>query len=232
MAASFFVRLFSALMIFCFSGAAYAEEISADISKAAEIQKRISNTGFKLLNANKIDKRMIFVYSKDEDKPKFIDKSIIKKEAVIFDRKLAFVSDDNELAALLSLGIGKTINSYTGFFTAIQAKLAPKKFEILFDKKAVDFMTKAGYNPIALITYMNKAFPQKRGIIGCLRSNAVSKREANIYEYIYTNYPYYLKNNPYFYTEAYQNFLLTSAANRAMLINKIESGSTKTLKYE
>ena len=41
-------------------------------------------------------------------------------------------------------------------------KAAPKKFEIVADKIAVDYMVKAGYNPIALITFIQKTVPQKR----------------------------------------------------------------------
>ena len=62
--------------------------------------------------------------------------------------------------------------------------------------------------------------------------NLTSKRLAIIYEYIYTKYPYYLKENPYFKTESYQNFLLTSINNRKMLEEKIKNNSKGNLKYE
>ena len=77
---SFLSRIIPAVLIFYAANIVCAEEIPSDISKTAAIQKRIAKTGFRLLNANQINRRMIFVYSKDEDKPKFIDKSIIKKE--------------------------------------------------------------------------------------------------------------------------------------------------------
>jgi hypothetical protein len=59
-----------------------------------------------------------------------------------------------------------------------------------------------------------------------------SKRLANVYEYIYTKYPYYLKNNEYITNEAYQNFLLTSVENRKKLQDKVRTGSKKEIKYE
>ena len=92
-------------------------------------------------------------------------------------------------------------------------------------------MVKAGYNPIALITYIHKTTPQKRYDIVSTQ-NLTTKRTATLYEYIYTKYPYYLANNVYINNEHYQNFLLTSQNNRKLLEEKIKSGSKKELKYE
>ena len=209
----------------------FAQDIPSSISHSISIQHKVSNIGLKILNSNKIDKRINFVYCNDRNKSK-IDKSLIKKETVIYDKMLAFASDDNETAAMLSLEIGRITDSYKGIFKSSQSKLAPKKFEILYDKKAVDYMINAGFHPVALITFINKAIPQKKGFISSLKSNTTTKRLANIYEYIYINYPYYLENNPYLYSESYQNFLLTSIDNRILLQKKIESGSKKSLNYE
>ncbi len=81
-----------------------------------------------------------------------------------------------------------------------------------------------------MITFVNKSKVQKR--TNSLTENLTSKRLAIIYEYIFTKYPYYLKNNEYFFNENYQNFLLTSQNNRKMLEEKIQSGSKEKLKYE
>ena len=62
--------------------------------------------------------------------------------------------------------------------------------------------------------------------------NLTSKRLAVIYEYIYIKYPYFLKNNKYIDNKYYQNFLLTSTANRKMLENKIKTNSRANLDYE
>ena len=92
-------------------------------------------------------------------------------------------------------------------------------------------MVKAGYNPIALITFINKAFPQHyQDVIS--NKNLTSKRLAVIYEYIYTKYPYYLANNEYFENPHYQNFLLNSAYNRKLLETKVKNKSRENLKYE
>ena len=92
-------------------------------------------------------------------------------------------------------------------------------------------MVTAGYNPLALITYINKTYPQKRYTV-ISRKNLATVRLANIYEYIYTKYPYFLANNAYISNPYYQNFLLTSINNRQKFQQKILSGSKKAVKYE
>ena len=92
-------------------------------------------------------------------------------------------------------------------------------------------MVMAGYNPLGMITYMNKSYPQKR-FDKFARTNLTSKRLANIYEYIYTKYPSFLADNKYIKNEAYQHFLLSSVENRKKLQEKIETKSKKAVKYE
>jgi len=199
-----------------------------------QIQDRISNIGLKILNANKIDVRMIFVYSSKDSKIN-LEEGLTRRQIIIYDKYVQFAANDAEIAAFLAREICKTAESYTGIWkglvSSVQVKCAPKKYELFFDKRAVDFMVEAGYNPVALITLINKAYPQKR-FDKISRTNLTSKRLANIYEYIYTKYPYYLKNNEYFETEAYQNFLLNSQENRKKLAEKINSGSKKAVDYE
>lgn len=230
------VRIVCLTTIFLFfSNIGFAQENSTeDIAKSMEIQNKISNIGLKILNSNVIEKRMIFVYSQKEAKIN-TEPGLRKRQIIVYDKYINFAENDDEIAAMLSREICKTAESYSGMLdgrvTSAQVKLAPKKYEIFFDKRAVDFMVKAGYNPLALITYMNKAYPQKRSD-KIARTNLTSKRLANIYEYIYTKYPYYLKNNEYLHNESYQNFLLTSFENRQKLAQKIKSGSKKEAKYE
>jgi hypothetical protein len=207
--------------------------ISASIEKTRNLQEYISNIGYKILNSNKIETRMVFMYSPQGKK---VDTApeLRKRQIIIYDNKIQFANNDDEIAAMLSREICKTAESYVdgkGMVTSAQVKMAPKKYEIFFDKRAVDFMVNAGYNPLGMITYIHKTYPQKRQD-KVSRSNLTSKRLANIYEYIYTKYPYYFKNNEYLGNEAYQNFLLTSVDNRKKLQDKVRTGSKKEIKYE
>ena len=223
------------------SGILYASEtdlqsIEEKIEKEQTIQSQINDIGSKLLNANKIDKRIVFVYDENA-KESFlkIDPSVTSRQVVVYGSAYKFVQNDDELAGFLARGILAALKSYDGYFngylSALQIKAAPKKFEIVADKRAVDYMVNAGYDPIGLITFIQKSCPQKR-FDKISNKNLASKRLAIIYEYIYTKYPYFLVNNKYFESEHYQNFLLNSQNNRRMLLEKIKTGSKEELKYE
>ena len=228
------ITVITVLFIFaCLNSATAEDNISASIEKTRNIQEHISDIGYKILNANKIETRMVFMYSPQGKK---IDTApeLRKRQIIIYDNKIQFANSDDEIAAMLSREICKTAESYVdgkGVVTSAQVKMAPKKYEIFFDKRAVDFMVNAGYNPLGMITYLHKTYPQKRQD-KIARSNLTSKRLANVYEYIYTKYPYYLKNNKYLTNEVYQNFLLTSIDNRKKLQDKVRTGSKKEIKYE
>ena len=201
------------------------------------IQKRINNVGTKILNSNKLEKRVTFVY--DENGKKSLlkeDKAITKRQVVVFGEAYKNIETDDELAAYIAREIPAAIRSYKGlgdgWLSSIKMKAAPKKYELVFDKLAVDYMVKACYNPLGLITFINKTCPQARQdkLSG---SNLTSKRLAYIYERIYTQYPTYLVKNTYINNEYYQNFLLTSQENRKKVAEKAKSPmTTKDLKYE
>ena len=179
---------------------------------------------------------MVFVYGLNEKK-NFLKsaQNVTSRQVIVYANDYKYVSDENELAAFLSREIALAVRSYDGIFKgmlrSLQMKASPKKFEIVADKIAVDYMVKADYNPIALITYIQKTSPQKR-YDTISTKNLTSKRLAIIYEYIYTKYPYYLANNTYINNEFYQRFLLTSQNNRRLLQEKIKNNSKENLKYE
>ena len=213
---------------------AYAVEDNVLLQEQS-VQKRINDIGVRILNANKIDKRIVFTYNKGEYKKTLNDPAITKRQIIFYEGYFKYTENDDEIAAYLAQQISRAVRSYSGewggFVSSSQMKMAPKKFEIIADKRAVDYMVRAGYNPIGLITFMNKSKPQNM-LDKLMFHNKTSKRLATVYEYIYVNYPYYLKNNIYLNTPNYQNFLLNSVSNRALLKEKIQSGSVKKVKYE
>ena len=223
------------IFAFLFAGV-FANEIEAELQKYNSIQTRINDIGAEILNKNKITKRVVFAYN-DLDKKRMLDiyDELTKRQVVVYGEQYKNISDDNELAAMLSREIALVIKSYKGMWggriDALQVALSSKKFEVFADKRAVDFMVNAGYNPLGLITYVNKTCPQKRSD-RIARTNLTSKRLAIIYEYITYKYPEFLENNEYENNKYYQNFLLNSLNNRAMLKEKIRTKSTKELKYE
>ncbi len=213
---------------------AYSKDI--DINTENEIQTRIDQVGTTILNHNKISKRIIFTYNKNTKKKALTtDKTLTKRQVIIYDGLYQFVQTDDELAAMLAREISKAMKSYDGSFggwiDSAQVALGSKKFETVSDKRAVDLLVNAGYNPLAVIIFINKTCPQKRQDTFS-RHNLTSKRLARIYEYITYKYPQYLENNEYINNEYYQNFLLTSVNNRKALEEKIKTNSTKEIKYE
>lgn len=208
--------------------------LEADLVKQQAIQEKIDNCGYRILNANKITRRIVFEYNKNTAKFKYPN-SVKNRKVVFYENDYQFVSNEDEQAAFIAREISLAIRSFDGvaggFLRSLQVCASPKKFEIVADKRAVDYMVTAGYNPIGLITFIQKSSPQVRQDF-ISNKNLTSKRLAIIYEYILTKYPYYLLHNPYLKTEAYQNFLLTSYKNRKLLEEKIISGSKKAIKYE
>ena len=210
------------------------EEVDVDLEKNTSIQKRINEVGFRILNANKLDHHITFFYHNEDVLIKG-DPSVIKRQVVIYDKDLQNIESDDELAALIARETSKAIKTFDGsmggFISSLHVKMAPKKYEIVADKRAVDYLVKAGYNPLGLMTYIIKTCPQARQDV-ISRRNLTSKRLMYIYEKIYYNYPYFLVNNTYSDNTYYQNFLLNSIENRRLFEQKVKTRSTGRVHYE
>ena len=206
-----------------------------DVTTVNELQQRMNEVGFKILNSNRIEKRFMFmainrVYTRDI----WTDVSSVNRIVWIKPTVIPYIDDDNELAAILSHSLAHGIDTYEGalrgYVSILNYWVAPNKYDLKADKTAVDFMVNAGYNPLALITILNKIGKQYRYDIFSNHTLA-SRRMMLIYEYIYTKYPSILVENEYKDNIYYQNFLLTSRNNRMKLLEKVKSGSTKRVNY-
>ena len=209
----------------------------AQLIKENSIQTRINTVGTNILNSNKLEDRVTFVYDAEGKKSLLkLDKALTKRQVVVFGEYYKNIETDDELAAYIAREIPMAIRSYKGlgkgWLSSVKIKAAPKKYELFFDKLAVDYMVKAGYNPLGLITYINKTYPQVTQD-RFSSTNLTSKRLAIVYEKIYTQYPEFLVNNVYLKNKYYQNFLLTSQENRKKVVEKANSPmTTKGIKYE
>ena len=210
-----------------------ATSILYDSIQMNKDQSYVSTVGFHILNSNGIEKRAVFFLDNSNKVNAYSANS--SREIVITWGMLSLLSSPDELAAILSHEISHTVDSYNGifrgFFTHFNYVLSPHKYEYKADKRAVDYMVNAGYNPVAMIIVMNKIFPQARYDFWSYHPLS-TRRMMEVYEYIYKKYPEYLVNNPYKKNLYYQNFLLTSKENREKFQEKIKSDSKKKVKYK
>lgn len=213
----------------------FAQKASAEyleVVKVEEMQKRIDAVGFKILNENNIEYRVVFDLCVKNHKN--ASTSLNDRTVTVYKGLYTRLSTDDELAGILSHEIAHAVDSYQGIFRGTMAylpmSLSPKKYEYKADKKAVDYMVTAGYNPVAYIVALNKIVPQTSYDIFSSHP-LTSRRMIEVYEYIYRKYPQYLANNAYKNNLVYQNFLLTSKKNREIFRRKIESNSRYSKKY-
>lgn len=207
-----------------------------DVKTEADLQTRMNEVGFNLLNSSRIEHRFIFrainrVYTRDI----WSDVSSVNRTIWVKPCIIPFIDSDDELAAILSHQISHGVDTYDGalrgYASIMNYWVAPNKYDMKADKRAVDYMVNAGYNPLALIVILNKIGQQYRYEVFSNHA-LISRRMAKIYEHIYLKYPAILADNEYKNNVYYQNFLLTSRKNRLKFQQKIESNSKKSIKYD
>ena len=219
-----------AFLMFC-TGAYAHTEFKFSVNK--EDVLKVNKVGYKLLNASRIEHKMTFELI---DK-KYVNACTYYRNNLISvtDELLKLTESEDELAAVLaheiSHGVDYRQGMFKGYFSYLGSQLNSKKYEYKADKRAVDYMVKAGYNPLASIITLNKIATQGR--YDWHSSHPLtSRRMSEIYEYIYTKYPQYLVQNEYKDNIYYQNFLIVSKENRAKLEQKVKSNSRKKVKYQ
>ena len=171
------------------------------------------------------------IYSRD----RWADVSSVNRTVWLKPTILPYIDSDAELAGILAHQISHGVDTYDGllrgYLSILTYWVAPNKYDLLADKRAVDYMVNAGYNPLAYIVILNKIMQQYRYDIFS-NHTLITRRMMKIYEYIFNKYPSILADNEYRDNIYYQNFLLISRDNRRMLQNKLESKSTRKLNYK
>ena len=160
--------------------------------KLGKREEKINLVGSKILNANKIPNRVNFVLARGNytlNAATYYSTKTVKIYTGLFN----YIDNDDELAAILSHEIAHDMDFYDGFGKLIVMKFNSKAYEYKADEIGIDYMVKAGYNPIAMITIMNKIGGESIFDWGTFTSHPkTSSRLMKDYEYIYKKYPSYL----------------------------------------
>lgn len=177
--------------------------------KTGKYEQKILETGTKIINANKLEKRIAI---KMDRRTKIInaDTDPVTKTVTIYYGLLPYLDNDDELASIMGHEMGHALDDYGGVFKWMDMRLNSKAYETKADLIGIDLMVKAGYNPVAAICVMNKIGPEDYWSFWILASHPKSsKRMMDMYKYIYVKYPWALKTDMV-HNVNYENFTYSS----------------------
>lgn len=229
-----FVLVVSCLLCFTLQAQAFVEIDFEPISykhfweNNGIYEQKVLDVGNKILNANKINNRIGFVVTRNI---KVINaySSYIDKSVNIFTGILPYCDNDDELAAILSHEIAHCLDYYEGGIPRWLGAMRfnSKAYETKADLVGIDLMTKAGYNPVAMITMGNKALDESCWDDFIFWGHPKgSKRTFDEYKYIYVKYPWALKTDMVNNIN-YQNFVNYAQKDINKFIQKQELKNIK-----
>lgn len=172
-------------------------------------EQKVLDVGTKIINANKIDKR-IAIQTDRNYKMVNAHTNATNKLVTISYGILPYMDNDDELAFVLGHEMGHALDDYGGFFKWADMTLNSKEYEFKADLVGIDLMTKAGYNPVAAICTINKWMPEDYWDVWIFTTHPkTSKRLMAMYKYIYRKYPWALKTDMV-HNVNYENFTYSS----------------------
>ena len=186
-------------------------------------QQYLDALGVKILNANKIDKHIIFgtgtplnytIWGVKDDVTDSRRDLYQNRKVIVSRDLLSHATSDDEVAALVAHEIAHCLESYKGIlrgsFHGLVYTVTARKHNRNADFTAIDLLANAGFNPVGLITILDKTAGQYRFDIG--ENILTTKRIRRAYDYISQKYPESIKqyqNNPFF-----QNALLIMQSDK------------------
>lgn len=205
-------KILAVLVAFIMSTYASFAATTATNWNSADALKRVNTIGAKLLTANKLPSGIKFQVSEEDHVNAY---ATIDKEIYVYKGLLEFVQNDQELAAVIAHEVGHIINAHCAkqglinygadivtstsavanskYATAINTgkELASLKMsrtdEYDADLTGVDLMVKAGYDPKAMVSVLNKICENSFDVLSTHPSGI--NRLMNIYDYLAYTYP-------------------------------------------
>lgn len=199
--------LFVAFM-FMFNLAANAA--STNWTSAAQV-KRVNTIGKNLLAKNQLPTKITFKVIETDEVNAFAN---VDKEICVYTGLLKFVDSDAELAAVISHEIGHIVNNHVAKQNVVGTVTATAIYNVNMDSRikaganaannltmlklsrndeyeaditGVDLLVKAGYNPLAMVSLLQKIGGNYVDITSTHPST--DKRTMNSYDYIVYTYP-------------------------------------------
>jgi len=202
---------------------------------SAAAVNRVNTIGKKLMTASKLPQGITFKVSEEDHVNAYAN---IDKEVYVYKGLLEFVANDQELAAVIAHEIGHIINAHcakqgiinygadiaastaatklsSGASTALSTgkELAMLKMsrtdEYDADLTGIDLMVKAGYDPRAMISVLNKICENSVDVFSTHPSGI--NRLMNIYDYLAYAYP--AKVASAYGTDSYTNAIVAINTN-------------------
>lgn len=191
-------------------------------------EQKVLDVGNKIINANKLNNRISFCVVRNM---RVINAyaSYINKSVNIYTGILPYCDSDDELAAIISHEIAHCLDYYEGGIPRWLGAMRfnSKAYETKADMVGIDLMTKAGYNPVAMITMGNKALDESCWDDFIFWGHPKgSKRTLEEYKYIYVKYQWALKTDMTTNIN-YQNFVNYSQKDINKFIQKREIKNLK-----
>lgn len=196
----------------------------------AAMQKKLNNIAYVLIKKNNLPTGITIKASAEANANAY---SNINKEIYVYKGLLDLTSDDAELAAVLSHEMGHIINGHCAKQTILNSVIAnmagsvktetagqaigvaaaqqisttklSRKDEFEADITAIDLMVNAGYNPLAMVSLLNKMNDGSNFDLIATHPSS-EKRIMNAYDYIAYTYPTLAKKgyNSTAYNNAYK----------------------------
>lgn len=200
-------------------------QVSAATFDQAAAQKRLNNIAYVLIKKNSLPSGMtVKVEVKDEANAY----ATMNKEIVVYSGMFNVATTDEELAAIMSHEMGHILNGHNAkqsiltsvinsVANSVNADTTAKAVGVIAaqelstsklsrtdeyeaDITAVDLLHNAGYNPLALISVLNKVCGNYVDVVSS--HPAGEKRLQNAYDYIDYNYPTWTKKG--YNTDSYK----------------------------
>ncbi len=154
-------------------------------------EQKILDVGTKIINTNKLDKRVVLRLKRMTSVIN-ATASPTQKTVTIYTGILPYFDNDDELAYVVSHEIAHCIDFYDGFMKwAFVMAFNRKEYEYKADLIGIDLMVKAGYNPVAALCAANKVLDESYWDNFFFWTHPKgSKRTLAMYKYIYVKYPW------------------------------------------